>query len=162
MEHAILPHLNRPRPPKLDTECPVPRNPKEACQDQKSNSARDPICAGRARNRFLPKFHGAGLVRGVASCAREGRETGFRSGRHLVRRQHGSPLLDEIYRSVGRRRRSRGGDDELHICERRAAARVQRGPRITDFGEKTRGRKCNTPTTSNLRIPRPHTKGSHT
>ena len=121
---------------ELDAECPVPRNPREVCQDQKSNIAREPICAGRARNRFATNFHSAGLVRGASTFVRGGRETGFRSRRHLVRRQHGSPLLDEIYRSVGRRRRSRGADDELHICERRAAARVQRGPRITDFGKK--------------------------
>ena len=137
---------------KLDAERPVPRNPREACQDrasaQRSGGRRRAGRLSQGRD-VSPKLHSAVWVRGGTAFVRGGRETGFRSRRHSVVRQHGSPLLDEIYRSVGRRRRLRGKGEKpvfAKVPQRRVGARRvlvcagrarNRFPEWTPFGAPT-------------------------
>ena len=74
------------------------------------------ICCGKPqRNGGASECIGAGLARGSGLASRLATGTGFPTRGYSVVREHGSPLLDEIYLSVGPRRGSRGAYHELAV-----------------------------------------------
>jgi len=65
------------------------------------------ICYGTPqRNGGASEGFSAGLARGSGLASRLATGPGFPTRRFSVVREHGTPLLDEIYRSVGPRRES--------------------------------------------------------